>query len=88
MIKFTYENRYAGTVDACLHDYLTPEKMGSNSGALEDTRDEVKACSESIGRLLEKLIEKKVLTFEEAEEICGKSKAHREYKYTGFKLEE
>jgi hypothetical protein len=54
-----------------LASVLAPKGDCQAEGRIESLAEQVTACSEAIGRLLEKLVEKERLTLEEAKEISG-----------------
>lgn len=60
-----------------LQEYLTPKEW-YDGGIAETARDLANKNAESTGRLLASLVEKNILTFEEASNIAGVSGGHLE----------
>lgn len=53
-----------------LEDALCPKSHGSD-GAVEHARDLANECANALGKFAARLVEKNVLTLEEAQDICG-----------------
>lgn len=62
---------WRGTQEMELSRHLTPRGESYGEGALESQRAAIEATAEALGRLLERLVENRTITLDEAQEIAG-----------------
>lgn len=75
-----------GTTTRELHEYLKPTNTGSNQGTIEQLEAELSVCRETIGKLLAIMVERSVLSIEDAEDCAGIHESYKQYRYPNFKL--
>lgn len=70
-MKVKFENFMGTERELDLATYLQPAHTSDHGGAFENIEAYINANNTAIGNLLECLVEKKILTFKEAERIAG-----------------
>lgn len=86
-MKIKYKSSYReGHITMALHEYLQPVYRGSDQGSLEQVKAELEVTKESTGKLLEFMVERNIMTLEEAENIAGIHQSYKEYSYPGFEV--
>lgn len=86
-MKVQYSSQYS-QLPNCeeLSSFLQPTNTGSDQGSLEQLNAEIEVLKASIGSLLALMVEKGMMTFEEACEASGKHEWYLKYYYTGLKV--
>jgi hypothetical protein len=70
-MRVRVDSGWGGPREMSLEQALTPSAWDSSGGSLEAARDAANAANECIGRLAALLVEKRVLTLEEARIATG-----------------